>query len=136
MERISTKTAGIILTYRQNVDMLNSSLKSVQRDIDESLQKILTEASYLVKINKKLKEIDLHVQAVKSLNENKNASEISDLLTSVNIKLMELRNIIVKETQKNILKSTQALIASQNGLMILSELDRLIKSSQKMIESE
>jgi len=134
MSQTSINSAGKFLDFKQNLDMLTSSVKSIQQDIDDKLHEILIEASSLVKIKKKLNEIDLLIQTVKSLNNNQNSTEILKLIVSIQTKLIDLQNLVVKESQKNVLKCLQAISASQNGFMMSSEIDRVFKLTKQMIE--
>jgi len=132
MSQTLIASAGKLLGFKQKLEMITSSVKNIQQDIDDKLHEALVEASSLVRIKKELNEINLLIQTIKSNDQDH--EEISKLLGSIQAKLIESQKLVMKETQKAVLKCLHALNASQNCLMISSELESVIKLTQQMME--
>jgi uncharacterized protein YfaA (DUF2138 family) len=126
--------ANCMLTYKDNLKNLADSIKDIQSQVDDNLQQALLKSSSLVKLNKNIKEIGLMSQALADIAEDEKPLAKKKLLTSIRRKMFESQCMLMEEIQKSMLKAAEAMTDAGNGITLMSNFNRIIKTLENFDE--
>ncbi|WP_422444651.1 hypothetical protein [Thermoanaerobacterium sp. DL9XJH110] len=126
--------AGIMLTFKGDIENFISSVKSVEKELDENLQQSLMKTSSLIKIDKNMEEIKLMSEAIMGFIEKKDITGTGRLLTALGRKIYETRDLLAKDIQKSLLKAAEALTEAEGGLLLMGNLNGMVKLFDDMAE--
>lgn len=124
--------AGLMVDHKKNLENLDNSIKALERQVDSSLQKTVMKSADFIKINSKLKEINIAIKLLQKAFTNKNQEQCLNLLKLVSRKVAQIQNIVVKSTQKTLLLAVEAMAEAEGNLLILEDFTKLSKIIDKI----
>ncbi|SHM61309.1 hypothetical protein SAMN05660826_01454 [Caldanaerovirga acetigignens] len=128
MARTKVKTAGFMVNFQDQLDNMMSGLKAIEEDFDEALQKLLIKSSGQIQLSKKLEEISLIVEFMKTQNSSENEEEIKNLVKAIKRKFYECIELLMCQIHKSMMRAVESLSEAQEGIVMADKIHKLMKS--------
>ncbi|MCF6096631.1 hypothetical protein L1766_06420 [Thermovorax subterraneus] len=128
MARTEIKTAGFMVNFQDLLDNVMNGLKAIEEDFDEALQKFLIKSSGQIQLSKKLEEISLIVEFIKTQNSSEDEEEIKNLVKAIKRKFYECIELLMCQIHKSMMRAVESLNEAQEGIVMADKLHKLMKS--------
>lgn len=132
MARTKIKTAGFMVNFQDLLDNVISGLKAIEEDFDEALQRLLIKSSGHIQLSKKLEEIVLITDFMKTQDSSGSAAEIKNLLKAMKRRVYECIELLMCQVQKSMIKAVESLGETQEGIVMVDKLHKLLKSLERL----
>ncbi|KXG74976.1 hypothetical protein AN618_21010 [Fervidicola ferrireducens] len=132
MARTKIKTAGFIVNFQDLLDNVTSGLKAIEEDFDEALQRLLVKSSGHIQLSKKLGEIALITDFMKTQDSSVSAAEIKNLIKAMKRRVYECIELLMCQVQKSMIKAVESLGETQEGIVMVDKLHKLLKSLERL----
>ena len=132
MARTKIKTAGFIVNFQDLLDNVISGLKAIEEDFDEALQRLLVKSSGHIQLSKKLGEIALITDFMKTQDSSVSAAEIKNLIKAMKRRVYECIELLMCQVQKSMIKAVESLGETQEGIVMVDKLHKLLKSLERL----
>lgn len=128
MARTEIKTAGFMVNFQDLLDNVMNGLKAIEEDFDEALQKFLIKSSGQIQLSKKLEEISLIVEFIKTQNSSEDEEEIKNLVKAIKRKFYECIELLMCQIHNSMMRAVESLNEAQEGIVMADKLHKLMKS--------
>jgi hypothetical protein len=132
MARTKIKTAGFMVNFQDLLDNVISGLKAIEEDFDEALQRLLVKSSGHIQLSKKLGEIALITDFMKTQDSSVSAAEIKNLIKAMKRRVYECIELLMCQVQKSMIKAVESLGETQEGIVMVDKLHKLLKSLERL----
>jgi hypothetical protein len=126
--RTEIKTAGFMVNFQDLLDNVMNGLKAIEEDFDEALQKFLIKSSGQIQLSKKLEEISLIVEFIKTQNSSEDEEEIKNLVKAIKRKFYECIELLMCQIHNSMMRAVESLNEAQEGIVMADKLHKLMKS--------
>ncbi|HHX23247.1 MAG: hypothetical protein ACOX2A_06845 [Tepidanaerobacteraceae bacterium] len=126
------ESTGQMLTYKEKLQNLITSIKDLENQVDDNLQNALIKSSSIIKINKYIKEIGLMSETLKDLQHEDNSSVQKQLIKSLRRKIFESQTCLLEDTQKSMQKAVEAMSDTSNKMLLLAYFNRMVEALDKI----
>lgn len=128
------KTAGFMVDFYDLLESMVGGLKTLEEDFDDTLQRLLVKSSGHIMLGKKLEEITLMAEFIKTQDSSVSEEDIKNLLKSIKRKIYECIELLMDQVQKNMIKTVESLAETYDGIVMAEKFNKLLKSLEGLEE--